>query len=65
MDVGFVVVRVVGFGMDTRRGFRPHRREVVVRTTSVSAAVSRLLPKTGGPTAAKRRLLTTVIYAKL
>lgn len=58
-------IRYLSVQLDAMWDFGPHCREVAAKAAAVSAAVSRLLPNTGGSTAAKSRLLATVVYVML
>lgn len=58
-------LKYLGVWLDPRRTFTGHLREVSKRAGKSAAAVARLMPNMGGPSAAKRRLLTTVAESRL
>lgn len=58
-------IQYIKMHLDIKRGFGPHCREVKMTVMVVSAAVFCLLTNAAYQLAAKRRLLTTVVYTKM
>lgn len=57
--------RYLGVLIDSWRTFVPHLRRVSEVAVKAAKAVGRLMPNEGGPSWAKRRLLTTVVTNRL
>lgn len=57
--------RYFGVVLDTKRTFVPHLKMVSGAAVKAAKAVGRLMPNTGGPSWAKRRLLASVVSNRL
>ncbi|VVC33691.1 Reverse transcriptase domain [Cinara cedri] len=58
-------VRYLGVEIDQRLTFTGHVGRVAKAAAETAMAICRLMPNVGGPSAAKRRLLGTVVQSKL
>lgn len=54
-------LRYLGIELDTKLKFRAHVRKVTEKATVAATALSRLMPRVGGPTCVKRKLISTVV----
>lgn len=57
--------RYLGLELSLVLGFRKHIETASEKATKTASALSRLMPNVGGPSPAKRRLLTTVVHSQL
>jgi len=58
-------VRYLGMQLSSVLGYRKHIEVASDKGTRTAAALSRLMPNVGGPSAAKRKLLTMVLHSQL
>jgi len=58
-------VRYLGMQLSSVLGYRKHIEVAGDKGTRTAAALSRLMPNVGGPSAAKRKLLTMVVHSQL
>lgn len=58
-------IRYLGVTLDPAGTFRRHLAEAATRAAKAAAAVARLMPNMGGPSATKRALLQTVATSRL
>ncbi|XP_046481057.1 uncharacterized protein [Neodiprion pinetum] len=56
-------VKYLGITIDAKINFADHIRRAADKATAVTAAISRLMPNLGGPSAGRRKLLASVAYS--
>lgn len=58
-------IRYLGVEIDSGRRFKVHEQTVGAKATKTAQALSRILPNIGGPSTAKRQLLSSVVHSQL
>lgn len=58
-------LRYLGIELSSTLGFKKHIEVVSNKATRTASAIARLMPNVGGPSAEKRRLLSSVVHSQL